>query len=224
MTPLKMPPLPVVLEKPKRASVSGKTLNTSLLMSRLKTSRRLARVILPVVAVLFSLVSDASHGTSYLSSVGPPNLRFEPIHDRGIIVPTLYAFADSMPVKAEVSTAAAGAKPDMKPEAKPESKPVASTPEIVIFPPSTNGTVITSSSPIILPTQPPPPTPGGFYPPSGPNDNTIVTPEMLLDYLRPARGGTGNAAQVPGDAPMRFGFVPPTPMTDKSSQSVYKKE
>jgi hypothetical protein len=60
---------------------------------------------------------------------------------------------------------------------------------------------------------------------SGPADNTVVTPEMLLDYLKPSPGGTGNAAQSAVVVPVKLGFIPPLmPTTDRSSRAVYKKE
>jgi len=204
-------------------------------MSRLKTLRRLARVLVPVVAVLFALISNAAHvvsgGPPYLSTIGPPSLRFAPDKDRGMFTPTYYCLADSQPkkpeIKPEIATAAPGTKPDTKvpPLALPAAaaiKPVEPAPEIAVFPPSTNGSMMTSSSPpTALPalTFTPAPDAGGDRP-----DNTIVTPEMVLDYLKPAPGGTGNAAQSAVVVPVKLGFVPPTPTTAPSSQAVYKKE
>lgn len=193
-------------------------------MSRLKTSRRLARVIIPVVAVLFALISNAarvaSNGTPYLSSVGPPSLRFAPTQERGIFAPTYYSLADSQPKKAEVAAAAPGAKP----VTSPATPPADNISEIDIFPPSTNGTEMTSSSPPAAPAFTPPPDVDGANQISGPADKMVVTPEMLLDYLKPSPGGTGNAAQSAVVVPVKLGFVPPTPVTTPSSRAVYKKE
>lgn len=223
MSSLKVPPLPVVLEKPRRAPRPGRTLNTSLLMSRLKTSRRLARVKLPVAAAFLIILSDVSHGTEYLASVGPPELRFAPSSERGTLVPTLYCLADSLP-KIEVSVAKPAPKTESKPAPAPQivfpsSSPVP-TNAIAVFPPSTNNTVMTSSSPpplsqpsYISTDQMPEPPP-----------NTAVTPEMFLDYLRPRPGGTGNATQPPDAGMPRPDFVPPVPVTGPSSRSVYKNE
>jgi hypothetical protein len=195
-------------------------------MSRLKTLRRLARVILPAVAVSFVSISNAAHvasgGTPYLTTVGPPSLRFAPSPDRGVITPTYYSLADSQPKKPEVAVAAPGVKPVITPPAQPVVAPEPSRAddlsEIAVFPPSTNGTMITSSSPpAALPFTPPPDIGGAI-------DNTVVTPEMLLDYLKPSPVGTGNAAQTAVVVPVKLGFVPPTPATAPSSQAVYKKE
>lgn len=205
-------------------------------MSRLKTSRRLARVIVPVVVVWIALISNAarvaSNGTPYLTSVGPPSLRFAPAPERGVFTPTYYSLSDSQPKKAEVkpeiATAAPGTKPPAQPAVAPQSKPVETAPEIAVFPPSTNGSEMTSSSPPAAPPAlafTPPPDAAGANQVSGPADNAVVTPEMLLDYLKPSPGGTGNATQSAVVVPVKLGFVPPTPATaPPSSRAVYKKE
>lgn len=192
-------------------------------MSRLKSSCRLARVTLPVAGACFILMAGTSHGTSYLNTIGPPNLRFAPSPERGTIVPTLYSFADSRPVKTEVAVAKPADKPADKPVVKPEPKVAAVTPEIVISPPATNGTVVTSSSDAATPIQPTP-IMEGANPTPGTADTTIVTPEMLLNFFKPQPGGTGNAAQTTVVVPGKLGFIPPAPMTDHSSRAVYKKE
>ncbi len=189
-------------------------------MSRLKTSRGLARVFIPGVAAWLIFFSDVSRGIvslpspPYLTTVGPPNLRFSPSQERARQVPTYYTFADSLPPKPEVAAAPAAPKPDI------------STNAIGIFPPSTNGTVITSTSPSSLDTANPVQVSSGPAPASdlNPADVSVVTPEMLLQYLKPAPGGTGNAAQPVVVAPVKLGFIPPAPTTDHSSQAVYKKE
>jgi hypothetical protein len=146
-----------------------------------------------------------------------------------MFTPTYYSLSDSLPKKPEVAVAAPGTKPDTNSQPAVASKPVTddNTPDIAIFPPSTNGTEMTSSSP---PTAPPvmaftpPPDANGPNQVSGPPDKTVVTPEMLLDYLKPSPGGTGNAAQSAVVVPVKFGFIPPTSATVPSSQAVYKKE
>lgn len=196
-------------------------------MSRLKSSCRLARVVLPVAGACFILMAATSRGTSYLTTIGPPNLRFAPSPERGTIVPTLYSFADSRPVKIEVAVAKPADKPAVKPAdkpvAQPEPQPKAAAPEIVISPPATNATEVTTSSDAAPPV-PPPLGDMGANPMPGTAGTTIVTPEMLLNFFKPVPGGTGNAAQTTVLVPGNLGFIPPVPTTDHSSRAVYKKE
>lgn len=191
-------------------------------MSRLKKSRRLAWFIFFVVAVLIA-VPAMSRSNSYLSSVGPPNLRFESSQTRGTLVPTVYFLSESKPVKTEIAEIPAA------PAAlsKTLRVPLEEADSIKIFPPATNdaGSTIIASSPDSIPSAT---TSIDGSPISDASEEiSVVTPQMLLNYLKPAPVGTGNADQTAVIVPVKFGFVPPAPVTSQtnhSSQAIYTKE
>jgi hypothetical protein len=56
----------------------------------------------------------------------------------------------------------------------------------------------------------------GIFMPT-PIDNSAVTPQMLIDYLRPM--GRGSVF-----VPINIGFIPPTPNVIQPSRAVYKSE
>ena len=183
-------------------------------MSRLHKLRGRARVIFPAVVSAVFVISATLRGNSYLSSIGPPSLRFESPQTHRSLVPTEYSFADSLPVKVE--------KAVIPQPATVPTHPVVDN-AVKIFPASTNSA---TSQIVVASTDSTQPAATSDQANPAPNmgDMTIVTPEMLVDYLKPAPGGTRNAAQTGVVLPGKLGFTPPATVAAPSSQAIYKKE
>lgn len=142
---------------------------------------------------------------AYLQRVGPPGLRFE---TRGLsensAAPTHYSLAEPKPATIKI----------------PASETAAAVVKISSAPTNTAPT-----APAVVKNNAIPPSPSLNPEIFGPNmtDLTIVTPEMLAEYLKPSSPGKDNSSPA-AVVPAKLGFTPPTPADDQQSRAVYKNE
>jgi hypothetical protein len=148
--------------------------------------------------ILFSIVLgafpgyEACGGGAYLPCVGPPGLRFETIP-----VPSpSSAMIFTLSVPKDNFAAIRATEPH--PPATNSILTAASSVNIANSPENVSG----GSNPII---------------PMPATDDSVVMPQMLLDYLRPTAHG---AVFVP----INFGFIPPVPVIIQPSRAVYKSQ
>jgi hypothetical protein len=147
---------------------------------------------------------------AYLLVVGPPELRFSSVSAHENIVPTRFFPAETNLAKIEIPLAANAVAPE------------------------NNFPILTNAAPpvavVMQADSTPPPTslpPINFAP--GGTDPSIVTPDMLVGFLKPASSGKINSSRNNSPAvvlPMNLGFTPPAaaPAPDNSSRAVYKNE
>jgi hypothetical protein len=191
------------------------------IMSRLKRLQVSGHLIFSAVAVAASVTlcaggeghamrrsplpsSSPLRSQAYLLRVGPPNLRYESAGPReNKIAPTRYALAESQPAKIEMPPP--GNAVDAVAISSVPANAVPATPMVVktgsVSP--TSGLNAVNSAP-------------------GVTDQTVVTPEMLADYLKPLPGGNDGTPAV--GAAAKLPFTLPTLMPDHSSRAVYKSE
>jgi hypothetical protein len=197
---------------------SGPAKNSSgFIMSRLKSLQVSGYVIISAVAVAASVTLCAggegqamrwspSLPQAYLLRVGPPNLRYESAGPReNVIAPTRYAWAESQPAKIEMPPPGTAA----------DAVAISATP--------TNNNA-TAAVPMVVKTgsvSPPPSLQAANSAPSV-TDQTVVTPEMLADYLKPLPGGNDGTPAAGASAKLQFTL--PTLMAEHSSRAVYKRE
>lgn len=164
----------------------------------------LGRVLAMAWAVPFLAPTGAFGLNAYLSTVGPPAIRIDAALPRGIVVPTEFSYDDTKPKPAVAPTLVTVSTN----QTELASQPVLAQP-------------IPEPSPLPA-TSPNPPTPAPNNQRSV-QDINIVTPQMLMDFLRPGIGspvdGKGPALFYPG----KFDFTPPVEI-NRSSTAVYKKE
>lgn len=186
-------------------------------MSRLKSLQVSGYVIISAVAVAAS-VSLCAGGEgqamrwspplpqAYLLRVGPPSLRYESAGPReNVIAPTRYAWAESLPAKIEMPPPGTAA----------DAVTTSSTP--------TNNNA-TAAVPMVVKAGSVSPPPSLHAANSAPSvtDQTVVTPEMLADYLKPLPGGNDGTPAAGASAKLQFTL--PTLMAEHSSRAVYKRE
>jgi hypothetical protein len=141
---------------------------------------------------------------AYLLRVDPPSLRYESAGPRkNEVAPTRYSLAESKPAKIEMpppgNVAGAVTNSSAPADAAPAA-PVVVKADSVSPPPSLKAA---NSAPSVT-------------------EQTVVTPEMLADYLKPSPGG--NDGTPAAGAPAKLQFTLPTLMADHSSRAVYKRE
>jgi len=175
-------------------------------MSRLEQLRVSGQIIFLVAAGAAVGAPCADNG--YLTVVGPPNLRFASGHARDKFTPTQFYPADTNLAKIEIPPAANAADPVKSFAIPTNTAPVAAV-------------VMKADS-----TPPPTSSPPINFSPSG-ADPTIVTSEMLTDYLKPSPSGRGGRDNNNGSAvvvPVNLGFTPPTAAPANTSKAVYTSE
>jgi len=161
-----------------------------------------------VVGMLFiTIVQLQSRSPNYLCGVGPPTLRFD-TSDRGPVIPTEFSFNESKPpvpakVDAPVTPGLASATNTALATASNANKNNADTNSLASVP-----------KPLIQMDETP----------QTSGDLSIVTPMMVLEYLKPltasgAADGKGAAVIVP----VKIDFTPPV-RANNSSTAVYKRE
>jgi hypothetical protein len=141
---------------------------------------------------------------AYLLVVGPPDLRFAATSAHENIAPTRFFPAETNLTKVEILPAAADLADN--------------------FPIPTNAAPLTTVVMKADSTPPPASLPSVNFSPVG-TDPSIVTPQMLVDYLKPTSPGKNNNSPSVV-VPVNLGFTPPTaaPAPDNSSRAVYKNE
>ena len=167
-----------------------------------------------MVLAITCLVPSVCHAaTAYLAEVGPPAVRFDTVVQRSPVYPTEFSFDESKP------------KPSAKNEA-PSALLLATSNTNQISDLTKNGSDGSSS-------------PGGtnyvvsafpFQTPatssqSSVRDISVVTPQMILEFLKPGERGSGSP-DGKGTAvvvPVKIDFTPPVPINN-SSTAVYKQE
>ena len=172
--------------------------------------RRIAplRPSVAVVGMLFvTIVQLQSRSPNYLSGVGPPTLRFD-TSDRGQVIPTEFSFNESKPpVPAKVD---APATPVLA-SATNTTLGTASDPNKNS--PDTNS-LASVAKPLVQMDETP----------QTSGDLSIVTPMMVLEYLKPLTPSGGaigkGAAVIPA---VKIDFTPPV-RANNSSTAVYKRE
>jgi hypothetical protein len=199
---------------------SGPAKNSSgFIMSRLKSLQVSGYVIISAVAVAASVTLCAggegqamrwspSLPQAYLLRVGPPSLRYESAGPReNVIAPTRYAWAESQPAKIEMPPPGTAA----------DAVTTSATP-------ANNNNNATAAVPMVVKTGSVSPSPSLHAANSMPSvtDQTVVTPEMLADYLKPLPGGNDGTPAAGASAKLQFTL--PTLMAEHSSRAVYKRE
>lgn len=188
-------------------------------MSRLKSLQVSGYVIVSAVAVAASVTLCAGGEgqamrwspplpQAYLLRVGPPSLRYESAGPReNVIAPTRYAWAESQPAKIEMPPPGTAA----------DAVTTSSTP-------TNNNNNATAAVPMVVKAGSVSPSPSLHAANFAPSvtDQTVVTPEMLADYLKPLPGGNDGTPVVGASAKLQFTL--PTLMADHSSRAVYKSE
>ena len=170
-------------------------------------------MIFLVVAGPVLAAPDAVNGnrSGYLTIIGPPVLRFASSGRHGNIVPTQYNLAESSPVKIAMPSPSAGKTPD----------PAINLP----IPANATPVAVASAKPDAAPSSASLPVPNFM---SSGLDPSIVTPAMLVDYLKPSAFGkntSGNSDHSPTVVvPVNLGFTPPTAPAQNVSRAVYKNE
>lgn len=172
---------------------------------RLAISKPRHRAAACLLATLLSAL-DVPAGTAYLPITGPTPLRFEAVRVRPAVTSALNdpskisdKFSDKSPGKIPDAATNAAVPP---PETSWPVAPEVSAPPVVT-------TTVESSAP---------------YAVRPVTDNPLViTPQMLVEYFRPAAGAT-NGAGVSVFMPLPVGFTPPMEKTPVSSRATYKTE
>ena len=170
----------------------------------LKALRRKTIFLAATVAML--AVQDGFASTPYLTSVGPPPLRFEVVATENVLFLSQLAL--------------------------PKQKPV---PEPEIGPPATNETEIVAGPGMNIPVAagngvsvPAVPAKIAATSPNAASELLNITPQMINDYFRPSQilGPPSSAMPFqPGQpifVPAELGFVPPTPPVIGNSQAIYQ--
>ena len=181
------------------------------IMSRLETLRVSGPMIFLAVAgpVLAAPGAVNGDGGGYLAIVGPPALRFASSGRHGNIVPTQYCLAESSPVKIAMPS----------PSAEKTSNPAMNLPSPANATPVASAAAKADAAPSSASL------PAPIFMSSG-VDPSIVTPAMLVDYLKPStfrKNTSGNNDQSPA-VPVNLGFTPPTAPAQNVSRAVYKNE
>ena len=148
----------------------------------------LGRVLLAIALAIVAR-QEACGGGAYLPLIGPPILRFEPVpvHD---VASSAKIFTPEM-VKNDNIVA-----PAIKPLSNPTNTSTVAVPVVA------NNSVINSSPSIFMPSA---------------TDDSIVTPQMLVDFLKPTAHGSVFV-------PINVGFIPPTQNVVQPSRAVYKSQ
>jgi hypothetical protein len=147
---------------------------------------------------------------AYLRVVGPPDLWFVSGNAHENIVPTRFYPAETNLVKIEIPLGGTAVEPE-----KNIPLPTNAAPPVAV--------VMQADS-----TPPPTSLPTINFAPGG-TDPSIVTPDMLVGFLKPSSAGKINSSRNNSPAvvmPMNLGFTPPAavPAPGNSSRAVYKSE
>jgi hypothetical protein len=160
---------------------------------------------------LSCLVSLPCRGaTAYLSEVGPPAIRFDNGSRHGSAFPTEFSFDESKPRPAKIEPPAALL-------ASGNTNQTSGLAKVGTEPPLAAGTNYVLSA---FPFQ----TPAAGSQSSG-ADISIVTPQMVLEFLKPGEKdpGDGNGKGAAIVVPVKIDFTPPIPINN-SSTAIYKQE
>lgn len=170
---------------------------------RFLTARELAAAW--TTFILASATAMAARGSgAYLPITGPTPLRFESAMARTFALP---------PVKS-------AEHPDAKPAIEPAPALTNAAPESLTVSNAEPGTSIAPTGPQTFPLgESISPVPTAAYSPA--SDVPLITPQMLAEYFKPARGST-NAAGVSVFVPAQIGFTPPMEKSPASSRATYK--
>lgn len=181
-----------------------------------------------IFGVLFAIVlggfaaREIHANSAYLPSVGPPPLRFQMV---SMLNPLLAAklFPPLFPPKTNsvANTNTAEEEVAMKPI---NNQAVSNT--NLIAPANTNVATAATNATVLpmamtdtnIPLQPL----GSILSPSSASDLLTVTPQMLIEYLKPVQAGTNQTEGVV--APAAVQFVPPTPAVPAESRAIYKSQ
>lgn len=146
--------------------------------------------VLLAIALAIAARQEACGGGAYLPLIGPPMLRFEPV--------PIHSMASSAKIfTPEMVKSNNVAAPSIKPLANPTNASTA-----VTGPVEANNSVKNSGPSIFMPSA---------------TDDSIVTPQMLVDFLMPT-------AHEPAFVPIKIGFIPPTQNVVAPSRAVYKSQ
>ena len=135
--------------------------------------------------------SDARSGNAYLPVVGPPALRFETLSAVNV-ASSAKIFTPGMVKNDTVEFSG------IESSANPTNAAVTVATSMV----ATNSSGSVSSPTIFMPAA---------------IDNSVVTLQMLTDYLKPMTRGSVFV-------PINIGFIPPTPNVVQPSRAIYKSE
>jgi hypothetical protein len=154
-----------------------------------------------VAFILASATALAAHGSgAYLPITGPTPLRFETAMARTFALPP--------------------AKPaehlDPKPVSEPAQTLTNAAPETLTVSNAEPGLGTAETFPLGESMSP---VPTAANSPAG--DAPLITPQILAEYFKPARGST-NATGVSVFVPTQVGFTPPMEKTPASSRATYK--
>jgi hypothetical protein len=193
-------------------------------MSRLEKLRLSGQVIFLVIAGAAAVVPCAGGqghfmfrrspppppAQGYLTVVGPPDLRFASGNAHENIVPTRFTPAGTNLAETEIPLPGSAVGLEKNILLPTNAAPAAAV-------------VRQADS-----TPPPASLPPVNFAPGG-TDPSIVTPDMLVGFLKPSSSGKINSSRNNNPAvvlPMNLGFTPPTamPAPDNSSHAVYKTE
>ena len=183
--------------------------NICVIMRRLIKLRVSGLVTFLIVAGPAMVVWSADHGRSgYLAAVGPPALRFASDHSRDKIAPTWFVLGSAL-------TGANQAKSEPPPNQGAAAK-------LEVFSPTTHSTSPSPDGETKADSLPPG---SGSIPVNTMSSETppaIVTPDMLMNYLKPLPPGTGSNNNPPALRPVNPGFTPPVP--GKNSRATYTSQ
>lgn len=161
-------------------------------IARLPARLPMTGLVLGVLALGFFAGPEA-RGVDYLARVGPPALRFETVP-----APPVVSAAKMLTPEIIKEITSAAAKGDAKKLTASNPAPASVTTMAVIPHPSANaGRDISVLTPVA-------------------GDDSVVTTEMLADFLKPAAGGTVVAPLI------KLGFTPPAKPAVEPSRAVYK--
>lgn len=201
-------PLPVPFEKTGDGRPGPAKNNTCVIMSRLEQLRVSGQMIFLAVAGAAVVAPCADvFRAGYLSGVGPLNLRFASASSHEKLTPTQFSLANTNLAKIEIPPAGNAAGPVKTFPAPTNAAPAAS----VVMKADSTPSPFSLSALNLAP---------------GRTDPSIVTPEMLADYLKPSPAGNHvNSDNNPANAvPVNPGFTPPSPVPGNTSRAVYKNE
>jgi hypothetical protein len=154
----------------------------------------LTGLVLGVLAFGFFAGTEA-RAVDYLARVGPPALRFETVPEHPVVSAAKMLTPE---IIKEITTAASKGDATNLPASTPPPSSVA-TMAVIPDQPANAGKDISVLTPAA-------------------GDDSVVTTEMLADFLKPAAGGT---VIVPLK---KLGFTPPTKPAVEPSRAVYKSQ
>lgn len=176
-------------------------------------------VLIGAMTAAGGIATAKNTAIGYLAKVGPVPLRFQPRPTKIAILPPLPEDSPAPAANPSTPTPASDSNPipDPKPGAPTESAPVEPPPPTaplsdLLEEKNTDSLLPRVETPAMIPDEKP----------HSANDLLVITPQMLIDYFKPAGGSTTNTTGVSVLGPVNF--MPPAPSTPPSSRAVYKTE